>query len=432
MSFMKNNRCIPSVIAEVKKPWYATKEVYSTVCEIIDRESLGNSLSPEQIKSLIGDGTNKSSKLEIIGNTAIIECMGIMIPRYANIFDEVSGLNSMELVGNQIKTAVANFDIDNIIVNFDSGGGTSAGCQKLWDIITEAKQTKPVYALVDTAFSAAYYVASACTEIYCSNKGAWVGSIGVIMQLVDASEMQSKLGIKVTDYYKGEYKSAFSSNKPRSEKDEQFIDNYLQLTYDAFIDAVAYGRSKEPEFVDKNWADAQFFTASQAVDNGMVDSIISLEDLLAKLKTERMAKMNEPIQASALSPEAKTDNLQAQMVEMQAALEASQKQNLELLRQQKLTMELASNLETAQKLKESGKLSPFMFNEIFGTGLAGYTAFSENLSTNPVTALLDFIDKSGLVQSQFGKASDNNDSPQSTLDFDVNEFLETRLQTTRK
>ena len=70
----------------------------------------------------------------------------------------------------------------------------AVGCKELADYIYQSRDTKPITAIVNySAYSAAYFIASACSKIIVSQTSG-VGSIGVIMEHLDTSKMEEKWG----------------------------------------------------------------------------------------------------------------------------------------------------------------------------------------------------------------------------------------------
>ncbi len=82
--------------------------------------------------------------------------------------------------------------ISEIVLDINSGGGAAVGCKELADYIYQSRDTKPITAIVNySAYSAAYFIASACSKIIVSQTSG-VGSIGVIMEHLDTSKMEEK------------------------------------------------------------------------------------------------------------------------------------------------------------------------------------------------------------------------------------------------
>ena len=146
---------------------------------------------------------------------AIISIVGTLVKR-AGAIDAASGLLSYATVENMLLDAATDPAVKAILMDIDSPGGEVGGVFDLAELILQAKETKPVWAVADDAFSAAYLLASAADRIYLSQT-AGVGSVGVIAVHVDDSERDAKEGRHFTTVFAGARKNDFSSHTPLSE-----------------------------------------------------------------------------------------------------------------------------------------------------------------------------------------------------------------------
>jgi protease-4 len=128
------------------------------------------------------------------------------------------------------------------------------------------------------AASGGFYAAVAADRIV-ANPGTLTGSIGVIIEFINAEELLSKIGLKGYVVKSGRFKDVGSPLR-KMEKDERAL---LQAVIDdvnsQFIDAVAKGRGIEPSRVAKI-ADGRIFTGAQALAEGLVDRLGGLTDAI--------------------------------------------------------------------------------------------------------------------------------------------------------
>jgi len=93
--------------------------------------------------------------------------------------------------------------VDAILLDVDSPGGTAMGTAELAEAVADASQEKFVYAFTGGLMCrAAYWVASQSDAIYAS-PSARVGSIGVIIPFLDASEAFERAGLKMEVFASG-------------------------------------------------------------------------------------------------------------------------------------------------------------------------------------------------------------------------------------
>lgn len=168
--------------------------------------------------------------------------------------------------------------IKGIALVCDTPGGMVAGCFDTTDKMTALKSQTgvPVWGFAhESAYSAGYAVISIADKIAVSRTGG-VGSIGVVTSHVDLSVMYEKAGIKVTFIHAGKHKVDGNATEPLPAEVKARIQARIDELYDVFVSAVARNRGMEEQAVRDT--EALCFTATQAVSNGLADSIGSLED----------------------------------------------------------------------------------------------------------------------------------------------------------
>lgn len=244
---------------------------------------LGRPLANEQKAYAIQDGV------------AILPIEGVIAKR-ANLFSQISGGVSTELVGRDFKSALADPAVHSIILAIDSPGGTVDGTISLADLV--ATSTKPVVTLASgTMASAAYWIGSAASSAYITDATTIVGSIGVVATHTDVSKAQAARGVKTTEIAAGKYKRIASSYEPLTKEGRQTIQDQVDYTYALFVDAVAKQRGVSTDKVLSDMADGRIFIGQQAIDAGLVDGVSTLDALVQQLNANR-ASGNSGHQAS--------------------------------------------------------------------------------------------------------------------------------------
>ena len=171
-----------------------------------------------------------------------------------------------------------------ILLYVNSGGGYSYIGDDLYLELMEYKEEtgRPIYAYFDSiAASAAYYAAMSADEIY-ANRMTTTGSIGVYMTVYDMTELYDKLGIE-------EYMIRSGDNKGIGGGGQEVTEEYLAIEqaqvdemYELFIDVIEQGRGMNRNDIYA-LADGRTFTASQALDNGLIDGICRYEEYQDKV-----------------------------------------------------------------------------------------------------------------------------------------------------
>ena len=228
---------------------------------------------------------------------AVIPIVGTLVKR-AGAIDAASGLLSYVAIENMIMEAATDPAVGGILLDVDSPGGEVGGVFDLADLIREAREAKPVYALTDDAFSAAYLLASAADRIYLSQTGG-VGSVGVIAVHVDESERDAKEGRHFTTVFAGAHKNDFSGHAPLSDAAQSRLQTEVDRIYGMFVGTVAKNRGMTEQAVRAT--EASLFFGTNAVKVGLADQVGTLRDALSSLTT-RLESPKKTIIHAAIKP----------------------------------------------------------------------------------------------------------------------------------
>lgn len=273
-------------------PWALTPAKFGEVQEIYLRHVRGQALSVDQLEQMRAAGTLKLKPQETpreayqnVNGVAVIAVEGV-IAKKANLFMDVSGGTSTQLLGDAIRQAVADPYVTALLLNIDSPGGAVDGTQEVARQIFSARGVKPIVAYTDGMMaSAAYWIGAAADQLFISGDTTEVGSIGVVATHVDLSKLEEARGIKTTEIVAGKFKRAASAYAPLSDVGRATIQEQVDHIYSVFVQDVATFRGVTPETVLKDMADGRIFLGHQAVTQRLVDGQRSLDSLLAELST---------------------------------------------------------------------------------------------------------------------------------------------------
>ena len=220
----------------------------------------------------------------------------IIVPADENLVDNNihANLQKIELSGpildvsktiEDIQKAKEDKNIKGILFVVNSPGGAVAPSVELAYAIKELKEIKPVIVYASGVIASGSYYASIWANQIIANPGSMVGSIGVIMQGVNAEELMQKIGVSTQTVKAGKYKESGTPTRKWTEFEEKQLQSVIDDTYNMFISDVASARKLDV----KNhtiFADAKIFTSKQAKEVGLVDEVATLsyaQDSLIKL-----------------------------------------------------------------------------------------------------------------------------------------------------
>lgn len=176
-------------------------------------------------------------------------------------------------IRDMIESAVKDKSIHTISLSIDSPGGTVAGSLEAAKAIYEAKTTKATHSVIHgMGASSAYLLASQAERIYADSPNSMIGSIGVMMPVIDSSKAAEMSGVTVHVIKSGEIKGAGIPGAKISEKQLAAAQELVDGMAANMIDAIARGRGKTPAEI-KELATGQVWLADKATSLGLCDEV---------------------------------------------------------------------------------------------------------------------------------------------------------------
>jgi protease-4 len=181
-----------------------------------------------------------------------------------------------------------------VIVAIDSPGGSVAGGEALHATLARLAEAKPVVATMGgTAASAGYMVALPAARVFARDSTV-TGSIGVILQAFDASELLARLGVRAESLASGPFKDQPSPFRPLTEEGREELMRVVRDLHAQFVAMVVQARGLPPERVQE-LADGRVFTGRQALSFGLVDAIGGEPEARAWLAEQRGVPASLPV-----------------------------------------------------------------------------------------------------------------------------------------
>jgi ClpP class serine protease len=170
------------------EPWAIVPAELQKIAAIVQRHATPDAAKgePEYQKRdyllMAGPGAQRlagTSRAFLVDGVAILPITGPIFPR-ANMMTEYSGATSINTLTDDYRKALDSSDVGAILLLVDSPGGAVSGINAFADIVATGAKKKYTTAFVaGAAASAAYWIASAASEIAMERTGM-VGSIGVV------------------------------------------------------------------------------------------------------------------------------------------------------------------------------------------------------------------------------------------------------------
>lgn len=194
-------------------------------------------------------------------------------------YDAECGPYGTETISQWILRADQNPNVSAIILDIDSPGGDGMAVQYISDVIKNA--SKPVLAFCGngTTASAAYWIASNCTEIYATYETDEIGSIGTYITIADFKSYYEAQGLKIHEIYATK---STEKNKPFKDALDGKYDNLRANVIDPFneqfINTVKANRPDVNEKVFKG----TLYSAKDAIEMGLIDGLKTLDEVIQR------------------------------------------------------------------------------------------------------------------------------------------------------
>lgn len=206
---------------------------------------------------------------------------------------ELSGpILDVNKVLENIDKAKKDNNIKGVMLVVDSPGGAVAPSIEVAYAIKELKQIKPVVVYASGVIASGSYYASIWADKIIANPGSIVGSIGVIMQGVNAEELMEKIGISTQTVKAGKFKESGTPSRKWTDFEEKQLQSVIDDTYNMFITDVANARNLDVRN-HTIFADAKIFTSKQAKEVGLVDEVATI--FYAQNLLKDLAKVENPV-----------------------------------------------------------------------------------------------------------------------------------------
>jgi len=308
------------IIDILTSPWAIVPEKLYEIQEIYSTHLRGEKIDISAIEAKIGAAAQGDDEpYQVVNSMAVIPIQGV-IAKHMNMFSRISGGVSTELVARDINSAAHDPDINGILLDIDSPGGTVDGTLELAQTVFQARAQKPVIAYTDGIMaSAAYWIGSAAERVFISGDTVHVGSIGVVATHVDYSAYEKRVGIKTTEIYAGKYKRIASEHKPLSKEGKQTIQDRVDYIYSVFVDAVATQRGQTPEAVLEKMADGRLFIGRQAIAARLVDGVSTIDRLIDTVLPQMQADRADAAWLHELNSETRHERTAAKKKDLDAA-----------------------------------------------------------------------------------------------------------------
>jgi protease-4 len=196
---------------------------------------------------------------------------------------------------------LANSKAAAVIVHINSPGGTTAGSEQLYDALVQLKAKKPLVVVVEGLAASGGYITAIAADHIIAQQTSLVGSIGVLFQFPNFTDLMKTVGVKVEEVKSSPLKAAPNGFEPTSPEARAALDSLVKDSYAWFRDLVKARRGMDDDLLEKV-ADGRVFTGRQAVELKLVDQLGDEKTAVAWLVAQKGIKSDLPVHDFKLAP----------------------------------------------------------------------------------------------------------------------------------
>lgn len=172
-----------------------------------------------------------------------------------------------------------------VVLRMDSPGGTVVGGEELYRNIKELAEIKPVVVVMRSMATSAGYMATLGANRIMASPGTLTGSVGVLLQSAEITEMAQKLGIDPLVIKSGENKAAPNPLEETTPANRAMLEKVVASYFNLFLSMVVEHRELSEATIIQ-LSDGRVYTGAQALEIGLIDAIGNEDDAIQWLEAE--------------------------------------------------------------------------------------------------------------------------------------------------
>ena len=214
---------------------------------------------------------------------------------------QIEGLIRSDSDRTQALERLENSQAAAVIVHINSPGGTTAGSEQLYDSLVRLKAKKPLVVVVEGLAASGGYITAIASDHIIAQQSSLVGSIGVLFQFPNVSELLKTVGVKVEEVKSSPLKAAPNGFEPTSPEARAALDALVKDSYAWFKGLVKERRGMDDTQLEKV-ADGRVFTGRQAIDLKLIDQLGDEKTAVTWLVEQKGVKKGLTVRDYKLQP----------------------------------------------------------------------------------------------------------------------------------
>jgi len=197
-------------------------------------------------------------------------------------------------LAKKLSMAEKDSKIKAVVLRLNTPGGGVTASDIMYHEIKKFREEseKPVYVSMQTvAASGGYYIAMASDRIY-ATPTTITGSIGVIATFPEIDGLMNRFGVEMNAITSGDNKDAGAFYKQMAPDEREIFQSLVDDMYGQFVEVIQNNRTDLTSDQIAQAADGRVYTANQALEIGLIDEIMYLDEVLEDI--EEREGLDEP------------------------------------------------------------------------------------------------------------------------------------------
>ncbi len=218
------------------------------------------------------------------GDTAVVHISGILAKGVSEMEAELLGMQDIDDISTALDKIGNDPSVKNVLVSYSSPGGETCGIAELGRKIKALNSTVPVYTWTETNMASAAAWLGVHGRMVGMTPTSQVGSCGVYMIILDASEKYKEEGINPQVISSGEWKMLGHDFKPLTKEEKEYLQTDVNKQHEAFKAVV---RANRPNIKDEA-LEGLSYEGEDALRLGWVDTVVDdVDDFLQEIANNK-------------------------------------------------------------------------------------------------------------------------------------------------
>ncbi|MBO4619902.1 MAG: signal peptide peptidase SppA [Victivallales bacterium] len=235
-----------------------------------------------------GDGNRKIAVIAVHGTI-------MFSSDSTSLFGEETGAAAQRIC-RELRAARLDDDVAAVILDMNTPGGEVVASDEIRSAVDALRASgKPVVTCMHTlGASGGYFIASGSDWII-ANRLTMTGSVGVIMQSVEASRFMAMIGVQPLTYRSGNFKDMLSPMRPSTPEEDEYLNAMVKQDFREFCQVIANGRPEHfptvEDVLNAPFADGRVVSGADALEMHLIDQLGDFDDAVAKAR--KLAHAND-------------------------------------------------------------------------------------------------------------------------------------------